>query len=97
MLAPEEVFAPLTAEPRAHSELTPAQKQALHNKNRKARKKSRDVLEKKVDKYAKVRGIGGVKKQKQAALDNIVKSGKGVTVVGKKLTGALMKKDRKSR
>ena len=73
--------------------MTPAQKKALHNKQRKARKKSRDELEKKVDKYAKVRGISGVKKQKQAALESVIKSGKGVTVVGK--SKEALKKDRK--
>lgn len=48
------------------------------------KKKARDVLEKSVDKFAKTRGIGGVKKQKEEALKSLVKSGKGVTVVGKK-------------
>lgn len=58
------------------------------------KKKTRETLEKSVDKYAKkVRGIGGVKKQKQAALESIVKSGKGVTVVGKTKKDILAKKD----
>ncbi|KAF5370209.1 hypothetical protein D9615_010047 [Tricholomella constricta] len=86
MLAPEEVFAPLTSEPRARSELTPVEKRALRGKERKAKKKSRDALEKNIDKYAKARGIGGVKKQKRAALESVVKSGKGVTIVGKTST-----------
>lgn len=81
MLAPEEVFAPNPADLRARSELTPVEKRALRTKERKARQKTRDALEKSVDKYAKVRG--SVKKQKQAALETVVKSGKGVTVVGK--------------
>ena len=34
-----------------------------------------------VDKYAKAKG--SIKKQKEAALESVVKSGKGVTVVGK--------------
>ncbi|RDB28966.1 U3 small nucleolar ribonucleoprotein mpp10 [Hypsizygus marmoreus] len=84
MLAPEEVFAPLATEPLARSEMTPAQKRALRGKERKVKKKSRDTLNTSVDKYAKVRGIGGVKKQKQAALESVVKSGTGVTIVGKK-------------
>ncbi|KAG6813266.1 hypothetical protein H0H92_012680 [Tricholoma furcatifolium] len=83
LLAPEEVFAPSTAEPRARSELTPAEKRALRGRERKAKKKSRDVLEKSVDKFAKARSIGSVKRQKKAALESVVKSGKGVTVVGK--------------
>ncbi|GLB36182.1 hypothetical protein LshimejAT787_0304700 [Lyophyllum shimeji] len=82
MLAPEEVFSP-SAETRARSELTPSEKRALYRRERKAKKKSRDALEKNVDKYAKVRGIGGVKQQKRAALESLVKSGKGITVVGK--------------
>ncbi|KAG6911942.1 hypothetical protein DXG01_000190 [Tephrocybe rancida] len=83
MLAPEEVFAPSAAEPRARSELTPAEKRALRGRERKAKKKSRDALDKNVDKFAKVRGIGSVKRQKKAALESVVKSGKGVTIVGK--------------
>ncbi|KAF8078590.1 U3 small nucleolar ribonucleoprotein complex, subunit Mpp10 [Lyophyllum atratum] len=83
MLAPEEVFTPLANGSRARSELTPSEKRALRSKERKAKKKSREALETHVDKYAKVRSIGGVKKQKRAALESVVKSGKGVTVVGK--------------
>ena len=75
---------PSTSELRSKSELTPAEKRAFHNKQKKAKKKARDVLEKSVDKYAKANGAGGVKKQKEAALKNIVKTGKGVTVIGKK-------------
>ena len=84
MLAPEEVFAPSSSDPRARSELTPSEKRALRTKERKARKKSRDALDKGVDKFSKVKGIGGVKKQKEAALKSVVKAGKGVTVIGKK-------------
>lgn len=94
MLAPEEIFAPSSSDPRARSELTPAEKRALRTKERKARKKSRDALEKGVDKFAKVKGIGGVKKQKEAALKSVVKTGKGVTVVGKKTKDITGKKDR---
>ncbi|KII94333.1 hypothetical protein PLICRDRAFT_50314 [Plicaturopsis crispa FD-325 SS-3] len=95
MLAPEEVFAPSPSDTRSRSELTPAEKRALRGKERKARKKSRDALEKSVDKYAKkVRGIGGVKKQKQEALESVVKKGRGVTVVGKK-NKDIVGKDRK--
>ncbi|KAJ7169916.1 U3 small nucleolar ribonucleoprotein complex, subunit Mpp10 [Mycena filopes] len=87
MLAPEEVFATTSSDPRARSELTPAEKQALRGKLRKAKKKSRDMLNTSVDKYAKMKGIGGIKKQKQAALATVVKTGKGVTVVGKEKMG----------
>ncbi|KIJ68411.1 hypothetical protein HYDPIDRAFT_82734 [Hydnomerulius pinastri MD-312] len=81
MFAPEEVFAPASSDARSRSELTPAEKRVLRAKERKARKKTRDALEKSVDKYAKMKG--GVKQQKEAALKSLVKSGKGVTVVGK--------------
>ncbi|KAJ8072449.1 hypothetical protein PM082_016008 [Marasmius tenuissimus] len=64
--------------------MTPAEKQALRGKQRKARKKSRDLLDKNVDKYAKSKKGGSVKKQKEEALKSVVKAGKGVTVVGKK-------------
>ncbi|KAJ7706140.1 U3 small nucleolar ribonucleoprotein complex, subunit Mpp10 [Mycena rosella] len=87
MLAPEEVFATSSSDPRARSELTPAEKRALRGKERKAKMKSRDNLNNSVDKYAKLKGIGGIKKQKQAALASVVKTGKGVTVVGKEKMG----------
>ncbi|KAF9015216.1 U3 small nucleolar ribonucleoprotein complex, subunit Mpp10 [Cyathus striatus] len=80
MLAPEEVFAPSSSEIRARSELTPAEKRSQRTKEQKARKKQRDVLEKSTDKYSKMKSV---KKQKQAALESVVKNGKGVTVVGK--------------
>lgn len=83
MLAPEEVFAPVASDLRERSELTPAEKRALRTKERKARKKARDVLQKSVDKYARVKGTKGVKKEKEAALKGLVKQGKGVTVIGK--------------
>lgn len=92
LLAPEEVFAPSTAW-QARSEMTPAQKKSLHNKQRKAKLKLRDTLTK-IDKNAKARGNNGSKKQKQSALESVVKSGKGVTVVGKPKMGI---KGRKSR
>jgi U3 small nucleolar RNA-associated protein MPP10 len=95
MLAPEEVFAPSSSDIRARSELTPIEKRALRTKERKTRKRTRDAIDKGVDKYTKMKGIGGVKKQKAAALQSIVKNGKGVTVVGKKSKDILGKKDRK--
>ena len=87
MLTPEEVFAPSTSDLRARSELTPQEKRALHNKQKKAKRKSRDKLDNAVDKYAKVKGA---KKQKEEALKSVVKMGKGVTVIGKE--GAATKK-----
>lgn len=97
MLAPEEVFAPSTSDLRARSELTPTQKRALRNKEKKAKRKARDTLEKGVDKFSKVKGIGGVKKQKEAALKSIVKTGKGITVVGKKSKDIIASGKRKAK
>jgi U3 small nucleolar RNA-associated protein MPP10 len=84
ILAPEEVFAPDSSDTRARSELTPTQKRALRNKEKKAKRKTRDALNTGIDKYAKMKGIGGMKRQKREALQSVVKSGRGVTVVGKK-------------
>lgn len=94
MLAPEEVFKTASSDPRARNELTPAEKRTLRAKERKARRKTRDALDKSVDKYAKMKGI---KKQKDAALKNVVKSGKGVTVVGKKTRDVLRSKSVKGK
>ncbi|KAF8168067.1 U3 small nucleolar ribonucleoprotein complex, subunit Mpp10 [Crassisporium funariophilum] len=84
MLAPEEVFSSSSSSLRARSELSPAEKRSLRTKDRKTKKRQRDALDKSVDKFAKAKSIGGVKRQKQAALESVVKHGKGVTVVGKK-------------
>ncbi|KAI9063034.1 Mpp10 protein [Trametes sanguinea] len=84
MLAPEEVYAPSSSDLRARSELTPAEKRALRNKQKKANKKVREAIQKTAEKIGRPRGVGDVKRQKEAALKTLVKSGKGVTVVGKK-------------
>jgi hypothetical protein len=97
MLAPEEVYAPSPSHLRARSELTPSEKRALHGRERKSKKHMRATLDKSVDKYARMKGIGGVKKRKQAALDSVVKNGKGITVVGKAKKDVSAKKDRRSR
>ncbi|KAF5358860.1 hypothetical protein D9757_012683 [Collybiopsis confluens] len=81
MLAPEEVFALSSSDLRARNELTPAEKQALHRKERKAKKKARDTLDKSTDKYARAQKGGSLKKQKEDALKSVVKAGKGVTVI----------------
>ena len=41
-------------------------------------------MEKSVDKFAKANRVKGVKKQKEDAMKSLVKTGKGVTVIGKK-------------
>ncbi|KAG1881694.1 U3 small nucleolar ribonucleoprotein complex, subunit Mpp10 [Suillus tomentosus] len=55
MLAPEEVFKTASSDLRARSELTPAEKRTLRAKERKARRKTRDALDKSVHKYAKTK------------------------------------------
>jgi U3 small nucleolar RNA-associated protein MPP10 len=93
MLAPEELFTPAASDLRARSELTPSEKRALHNKKKKGKKKARDLLQSQADKYAKMKDP---RKQKQAALESVVKSGKGVTVVGKKNKELLARKGKRT-
>lgn len=94
MLAPEEVLAPASSSDiRARSELTPTEKRARRTRERKAKKRMRDAL----DKHLKVKSNKrSAKQEKEAALKSLVKSGKGVTVVGKgnktQRTGKLAKK-----
>ena len=77
--------------------MTPTEKRALRARERKLRQKQRRLLDKSVDKYAKkTSGLkGGVKKQKEAALESLVKSGKGVTVIGKTGQDSIRKKGKK--
>ena len=98
MLAPEEVLAPASSsDVRARTELTPAEKRTRRTKERRTKKRMRDALNKTVDRHAKpTSNKGSAKKQKEAALKSLVKSGGGVTVVGKggktEKTGRLAKK-----
>ncbi|KAI0004302.1 U3 small nucleolar ribonucleoprotein complex, subunit Mpp10 [Russula compacta] len=96
MLAPGEIYERPSADPRARGELSPKEKRAARNKQKKAKKKARDALESSMDKFAKTKGSGGIKAQKSAALRSIVKSGKGVTVVGKQTKGERESKTRSS-
>ena len=90
MLAPEEMLAPATAAQLvARSELDPEQKRHARQKVRKARAAQRKALDVAVDKFAGKSGAGGhgrarggVKGEKDRALQELVKTGKGVTVVG---------------
>lgn len=69
--------------------MTPVEKRALRSKERKVRKRARDKLDKAVDKFAKSNRNSKAAKEKeskQAALKSVVKSGRGVTVVGNKLS-----------
>jgi U3 small nucleolar RNA-associated protein MPP10 len=87
MLAPEEIYERSSVDPRARGELSPKEKRTARNKLKRAKKRARDTLESSVDKFAKTKRPGGIKAQKSAALKSVVKSGKGVTVVGKRKKG----------
>lgn len=98
MLAPEEVFAPSSSDLRARSELTPAEKRAARNRDKKRRRKTLDTLERAATgKAGSTNTNKSVKKQKEEALKSVVKSGRGVTVVGKKSKDLVQKKPKSSR
>ena len=83
LLAPEELFAPPTSSNLvARSELNPEQAQAARNRRRRGKKGERKKLGDMAELYGKKKG-GGVKGEKERALQGLVKTGKGVTVVGK--------------
>ena len=85
MLAPEEIYERPAIDPRAKGELSPNEKRAARSKRKKEKKAARDTLEGSISKFVRTKGTGGsVKAQKSAALQSVVKSGKGITVVGKK-------------
>jgi U3 small nucleolar RNA-associated protein MPP10 len=90
MLAPEEIFA-APSELRSRDELTPIEKRAQRNKQRKARKKAKDQIATAVDKFARTQrgkgAAGAVRREKEKALKSVVKTGRGVTVVGKQSAG----------
>lgn len=94
MLAPEELFQPPSASSLvARSELTPEEAQRSREKSRKQKKAQRQHLGDMAELYGKKKG--GVKGEKERALAGLVKSGKGVTVVGKgdKEAGKIRKRD----
>lgn len=83
MLAPEELFAPPSAgELRAKSEMTPEEKQKARQANRKRKQGQVKRLGDAVVNFGK-KEKGGAKAEKERALAGLVKTGKGVTVVGK--------------
>lgn len=88
MLAPEEVFAPTSSDLRTRNELTPTEKRAQHHKQRKTKRKQRDALDITTVKASNGKDTRSIKKQKEEALKSVIKTGKGVTVVGKKLKDA---------
>lgn len=83
MLAPEELFAPPTSSSLvARTELTPEEKQKARTKTRKAKQSERKSLAMMAELYGK-KSKGGAKAEKERALRGLVKTGKGVTIVGK--------------
>ncbi|WVQ76541.1 hypothetical protein IAR50_006211 [Cryptococcus sp. DSM 104548] len=82
MLAPQELFAaPSSSSLVARSELTSEDAQALRTKHRRHKKADRKKLGEMEELYGKKKQ--SVKEQKEEALKGLVKSGKGVTIVGK--------------
>ncbi|WVO14641.1 hypothetical protein L204_102278 [Cryptococcus depauperatus] len=83
MLAPQELFAAAsTSSLVARSELSPEQAQKLRSRNRKQKKTERKKLEEMAKLYGNARNKND-RKDKEEALKELVKNGKGVTVVGK--------------
>ncbi|ADV21557.1 hypothetical protein I315_03530 [Cryptococcus gattii Ru294] len=82
MLAPQELSAgPSSTHLVARSELTSEKAQKLRNKHRKHKEASRKKLGEIEELYGKKRK--SVREEKDKALKGLVKSGKGVTIVGK--------------
>jgi U3 small nucleolar RNA-associated protein MPP10 len=85
MLAPEEVFAPPSSSSLlARTELDPEEKRKARAKARKQKMHMRQGLDAAVDKYAGKGGgggkaRGGVRAEKDRALAELVKTGKGVS------------------
>ena len=72
--------------------MTPAEKRAESNKRKKQRR-TREQLNKGIDAHSRVEGV---KRQKEDALKSLVKSGKGVTVIGKKDKGLISRRPKAS-
>jgi U3 small nucleolar RNA-associated protein MPP10 len=81
MLAPHEVFVPTARELTARSEQTPEEAKTARARARRGNKANRAKLETTQKLYGKKRT--SVREDKEAALQHLVKSGKGVTVLGK--------------
>lgn len=106
LFAPEEVFAHDQRATKAKSEMTSADKRHLRAKIKHERKKRSQVIGNAVVKFANgtrssASGAAGLNKQpktvreaKDVALESLVKTGKGVTVVGKLQKGKERDKQR---
>lgn len=89
MLAPEEILTPSSRAPRSRNEMTPVEKRAQRNKERKKQRRTREQLNKAGDAHSRMKGV---KRQKEDALKSLVKTGKGVTVIGKRDKGLVSKR-----
>ncbi|WWC69143.1 uncharacterized protein I206_103079 [Kwoniella pini CBS 10737] len=84
MLAPQELFkAPTSSSLVARSELTSEEAQKARQKNRKAKQAEQKKLGSMADLYGNNKKRKSVREEKDEALKGLVKSGKGVTVIGK--------------
>jgi U3 small nucleolar RNA-associated protein MPP10 len=89
MLAPEEIFIPTTSDIRDRTEMTPTEKRAVRLKERKSRKRTTNRLDHTANQVATNRKKSKSRvtnESKKTALKSIVRSGRGVTVVGNKLS-----------
>jgi U3 small nucleolar RNA-associated protein MPP10 len=68
---------------RNRSELTPAEKRAARTKERKKRKKATEAVKSYMSNRSGKNKSASARKEKDEVLRSLVKSGKGVTVVGK--------------
>lgn len=89
----------MSSDLRARSELTPTEKRVARNREKKRRRKTQDTLDRAVIGKPSTGGASNksVKKQKEEALKSVVKSGRGVTVVGKQSKDLLQKKSKSSK
>lgn len=82
MLAPQELFAgPGASDLQARSEQTPEEAKRARSKARKAKQATHKRLDATAQLYGKKKS--SVREEKAAALSQLVKTGKGVTVLGK--------------
>lgn len=89
VMAPEELFRPLASDLKDRGELTPAEKKSLRSKERRVRKRTQDKLDAATENAGRPRKrlkSFSERESKEAALRSVVKSNRGVTVVGTKLS-----------
>jgi U3 small nucleolar RNA-associated protein MPP10 len=85
MLAPEEIFS-APKDIRSCDELTSNEKRAQRNKQKKLRRKMKgrfDMAMREITGARSTKGASTVKRDKAKAMKEVVKAGKGITVIGK--------------